>query len=649
MRIAIDNFGGIIPSKDAMSLPENAAQVAHNVDLSGGTLRPWQSVNAFSRLHDDAGDMVAGINADDIAIIPKASAVTCPEFVRQCIPWYNRVGTGYYGWVWTSAFVFVHHIDPDSGEIETQTCEYKIFPFGINYTSTGFTFQSYLWGSGPTIQSGIRYTVSGPVYQIRLYHDEVRLFRGGPDADYTFPYNATSGDSQIPDIAVPLIYPTSMSDFIYGEPEEDKGHDTPTSAATSTYQYGTLQCDDVSGPQLNKIIEAVYREEPTTWTNYRVIPGFTTVTFTFNCNYIRDRQQQSYYVQQMVDDSDRDGPESDVSSEIIIPLGKIAMLSTPLTTGYTKNRLYRSANAGSGFLKIEDVDGTTFYDDLRQSLTDDLPPSGNIPHVSVAEAVKGAVKHPAGYAVYYSGNELRPSSEWIDLERPWAVPEEYAYAFDSTIQCIALIDATVLVFTEQAVYKVHGQHPARLAIYKISDKPILDIRSLWTTHSMVGWVTEEGIVVFAGGVPQLLTSEFYRAEEWQALQPETFAARTNDKALCLFNSAELIDNLRFDLRGPRDAAISTFDSFDGTATYEWKSRIFQHKKPVSWYAARVVAEVYPIRLRLFADKLEAAEMLILDGKEVLLPRMAPARRWEVSLEGSGETRALTIASSAGEV
>ncbi len=576
--------------------------------------------NEFKRLHDDAGELVAGFDSGDIALITEASQVS--KYGNTIING-NDKGLPYLcedpeDWITVRAWYFVDYIDSD-GVAQSDWGYQTLDDVEVQRTSTGFILRGTLNKNDDTKYTfyyGTSYTITGPIYQVMLEEDEDN---GGPVEDWTFPENPTAGDSQLPAFSVPLYVSTNDRD---------------------AYQYGTLQAYDVEGIQKSGSYEVGSGYE---WVEEHLLYG--EVAMTFECNYLRNTSQRVYYVQQMVDDDDRDGPESEVSDEITVPPGQYLKLWTPLSSGFSKNKLYRSAQSDSGFALLDDVDASTYIDDFREVLTDDLPPNGNVPFDDVDEAVKGALKHPAGYAVYFDGADLRPSSEWIDTERPWACPEDYAYTFDSDIQCLALSGGTILVFTEAKVYRAHGQHPGRLALYQISNKPILDKCSLWQIGNMVGWVNEEGLCVFDGSGESLLTGDYMRADEWQALSPSSFRARTNDRTVCLFGDT----NLRFDLRGDRVDAISNFEETDGSEYFEWKSKLFRLPVASAWYAARLVADEYPVKIGFHADGRLVEEVLMLDDSDTLLPRMAKAKQWEFVIEGKHEVRSLVLATNRAEV
>lgn len=613
MKLEIDKFGGIIPGTDESGLPHNAAQTARNIDLSGGTIKPWSTTNNFTRLHDDAGNMLPGFPAASIAKISKPSKVTLTSLTSL----FNNPS----GAISITVHMYMSYIN-NNGVFAVLSKSGALTITKVTRSASGFTLHGSINPADFvfTLRKGVRYTASGPIYRVSL-SNSVAL--GGSDTALNFPETVSFGSAQLPSFSAP-IYSTAN-----GRPK---------------YQYGTLEAVDVNGPSRSGVYE-VPEPEPAdvVWltTNVTMLSG--AVQMVFECNYIRNTNERVYYVQQSVDSSGRDGPESDVSDEIIIPPGMFATLDVP---GAGTKRLFRSANSESGFALLKEFSATTYVDDFRDSLSTDLPPNGNIPHTTTALAVAGAVQHPAGYFVYFFEKDLRPSSEWIDFPRPWAVPTEYAHTFDSNISCIALAGDTILVFTQTAVYRAHGQHPGRLAIYRISDKPILNKLTLWQDGVQVGWCDIEGLNVFDGGSGQLLTGEYMRADKWNAFTPANFKAQVNDKAVCLFDGAA---NLRFDFRGDRSAAISTFTVTNGTVPAFWRSKRFGMPKPTAWYACRIVATGYPVTMRLFADGVEVAHQDILDESDRLLPRMPKAWHWEIEVETMHEVRQIALATNRREL
>ena len=691
MKIELKDFGGIIPGTDPASLPDNAAQIAQNVDLSAGTIKPWETTNEFTALHNDDGTLADGVSPDDIAILPQPDKVAIVESAKMCHPeqfvdifleiWhgYTPYGTSKCAIKCVAPFTIsnVSYTDTGvklSGKFELPAVKYQRPVWSNDYGYYNYS-SVYLGNNCPTgwLSNPGSTSYFGPFLKIGLTPTVTNGFAGGPDKTHFFPYrkpdessngstdwyhdwqtgggggNANSinlyAEEKVPSsVTAPIFFPMNWDNYSEADTEN-----SATSDNTPFYQYGVLELIDTGTlPKMyitkaGQFMFAIGDRAP----DYQGGEGMTSECwFEFSCNYTRNTRQQAVYIQQAVDSEGRDGPESDESDIVTLDPGDFLKLNPNRITGYDHS-IFRAAYGSRDFYKIGKNTGGYFYDDFMRPLTDQLPPNGALPFATATSAVRGAVKHPAGYAVYFQGNELRPSSEWIERERPWAAPKEYAYAFDSNIKRIALSGGAVLVFTERGVFTATGQHPARLSIYRISDKPMQNRLSLWQSGNMVGWVNEEGLCVYDGGSEILLTGEYYRADEWQLLNPEVFEAKVNDRSICLFGNDA---RLRFDFRGDRIRAISLFDeSEENRREFRWRSKIFQ-TPPVLWYAARIDAVSYPVLLSLYGDDGKFSEdVLVLDNNDFLLPRMQKSRSWFFELRGACEIRSVAISTNRREL
>jgi hypothetical protein len=337
-----------------------------------------------------------------------------------------------------------------------------------------------------------------------------------------------------------------------------------------------------------------------------------------------------------------------------------ALTSAKVTTASALGaNVYRSTTSDeSGFRLLgENVVDSFYYDMFIHPLKDALPPNGNIPYDStdddedrIPNAIKGSVVHPGGFSLFLDGKDLRPSSEWIDAARPWAVPEKYAMTFDSDLLCQAIAGgSTTLLFSSAKAYRVVMQDPSRPFLYEMdATMKILDKLSLWKMNDNVGWVTAEGLVVSSGGVPQILTKEYYTQELWDALSPGGFSAYCNDQAVFLLNASEAF-GLRFDLRGDQLIALTMFEDFTNKP-FRWRSKVWEYPRLITWKAARVIADDYPIVLKVFIDGEEAAEEFVMDNKAFLLPRsVSPGYRMEYEVRGRHAVRRVMLGTSMDEV
>jgi hypothetical protein len=591
MKIHLEKFGGIIPGTDPVNLPGNGAQIAKNVDLSEGTIKPWSANLSLSTYNHSGGEISeTEFSQGDKPAKPTA---TLSDLISNPI--------SMFGDITAKCWKFARG---DSGSDDTDTG--TLTKNSVTQTSTGFILHCSLPEDLTfflTMIKGQPYDLVGPLYQINIADVTAT------GQSYTFPTSLNSGASTIPAFAIPIY--------------TDAGVTTP-------FQVGTLQCVDVSTPNVTG--RHIYPGTSGTQSIY--ITG--NVDFHFECNWIRNRPIQFYYLSMDKDANGHYGPESDVSDGVLIPPGKYATIT------YEGDRLYRSASTASGFGLINEG-YSPFIENLLEAVYDELPPNGTVTWLTT----EGSIKHPAGYALYYKNDTLYPSSEWVEFPRYWAVPAEYAYTFDSNIVCLALAGGTTLVFTENGVYTATGQHPGRLTVIKISDKPIGRRENLWKEGLIVGWLNEEGLVQYDGASGRLLTGEYMRADRWADLTNiSTATCYTSDKTVCI----DTTKKLRFDFRGDRTAAISTYTVTDGSSVAVWKSKEFVMPKPVSWYACRIesTGETY---LNLIADGEEVvSDFIVPPGKEdILLPRTVKSWNWSLRVETDGEIKSITLATNRREL
>jgi hypothetical protein len=612
VKLELKQFGGIIPGTDPVNLPQNAAQTAENVDLSEGTLKPWSQYVTPRTYNHTGGEISATEFAQGSKPTP-APVATLYDLIGSNP---ENIFGDITAKVWKYARGTAGTDGTSSGVMVSKT---------VSYTPTGFVLHcefpetedppgTFVPDIRFTILKGQPYELVGPLYQI-----DIASVDATGNQSYTFPTTLSSGATVIPAFSIPLY--------------------TTLGGTISAFQVGTLQCVDISTPSVTG-----QRTDPgTTGTTTILFSG--TVDFHFECNWIRNRPQLFYYLSMAKDANDHYGPESDVSEGVLIPPGKYASIA------YQGDRLYRSASTASGFGLVKEG-SSPFIEDLTKPVLDDLPPNGTVTGLAATGSpatVDGSIKHPAGYAVYYKDATLYPSSEWVEFPRYWAVPAEYAYTFDSNITCIALAGATILVFTGDGVYAATGQHPGRLTVIKISDKPIGARTNLWKDDLIVGWLNEEGLVQYDGASGRLLTGEYMRADLWNSfLNTDEAVCKVTDKTV-LIQSPDT--NFRFDFRGDRTAAISTYTVDDGSADFIWKSKRFVMPKPMSWYACRINTTIPAavVNLKLYADGVQVVNEDVSTNEDILLPRTVKAWEWEVYVEGEDEIRSIALATNRREL
>jgi len=136
-RISLQNFAGMVPRiLDGRELPDNAAQLAENVELSTGKLQPLKVTTPFTAMHDtDTFQLKPGIGLGDIRTIPEPAAPSELSTIRICVP--NQ-------WISVSGQTSVSWIDDNGIYQDSNIYDDDLTFKSIEYTETGFIYHGTL-------------------------------------------------------------------------------------------------------------------------------------------------------------------------------------------------------------------------------------------------------------------------------------------------------------------------------------------------------------------------------------------------------------------------------------------------------------------------------------------------------------------------
>lgn len=146
------------------------------------------------------------------------------------------------------------------------------------------------------------------------------------------------------------------------------------------------------------------------------------------------------------------------------------------------------------------------------------------------------------------------------------------------------------------------------------------------------------LVLEANGVTQVdmavADGDAFRLE---ALAPLTSIGNARDWSLRLYHAGAVRELMLFSER---------LTEFDGRRIvlrrdqepWTWLDRRFIAPKVVEFSCARVVADVYPVTLRLYRDTALAATIPVANAKPFRLPRLAAIRRWSFDVVGAPESQ-----------
>ncbi len=611
-------FGGIMPRIDASELPMEAAQVARDVDLTGRNLKAIDFSAPFYSLNDGE-DMVNGIPAGEVVTITPG---TVPNVASERILSAANVTTR----LTINAYRWLSYLHPDTNEWVVAPNDAEGSIVSLVFTEYGMRIDYAVPAASFHQKAGIRYVMNGPLFQFQFA--ERSASNAGPDSAQSFPIadNLSPENAQFPQCMMPFSDSNAM---IFG-------------------YFQVVRCDHPSAPEEfydPNISEAAGVQ--------RFLPANNSTTmasFYINMNYVDNTRRRFYYVQSEVDGSDREGPPSDISQEVIVQPGERVKI-----TGSQNNRVYRSTGSREGFAALEGgakLLVSPYYDDFSSPLGQELPMYGNPPTFE-----DGNLLHPAQFGVAFKNNEV-----WFsDVYRLHVWPEEWKVKFDSDVAAIQLVGASIVVFTEGPneddgrVYMMTGSDPRYMGKHEIiSTAPMLNKLSLCKIGQSLFYVSHDGLMAVSREGAQNLTEAHFTREEWLELDPEYYSSEVANSSVFLQHEDDGV-NLRIDLN-EGIAKVSEWTVKTEIAG-EWRSRRFAFSTPVRFTAIRVLSLTYPedddtINLVIHdEDNGHNYTVPIIGPKSLRPPRMIKSRNWSFTIDvpENGEIEHVAIAGSTAEL
>lgn len=383
------------------------------------------------------------------------------------------------------------------------------------------------------------------------------------------------------------------------------------------------------------------------------------------------------YVITYVDAWGAEGPPSAATASIEVGSGGSVRLTFPsLPTGNFNFgagallRIYRTntGSATTGFQFVTELPITTadYVDaEVGGNLQEVLPSTEWIgpPDDDTATypdgPLIGLVELPNGVLAGYSGNSVYFSEPYL----PHAWPLRYRKATSAQIQGLVPIDSGLLVLTEESPYLVVGTLPAAMILAPMeSDQACVSNEGYVDMGGYALYPSPDGLVVAQGNSTDLVTSEYFTKEAWQALNPSTFRAfKYDDKYLAFYGDVADGTGLIYDPRG--EAAAFSFLNLKVNAGYqdpltdklylayiddvnawqlgefdagsalslEWTSKIFRLPKPKSYAAASCKADTYPVTLDVYAGGSLAFTLTFNDDRPRRIPGGFKNREWQLKV------------------
>ena len=354
---------------------------------------------------------------------------------------------------------------------------------------------------------------------------------------------------------------------------------------------------------------------------------------------------ETSYVYTFVSAYGEEGPPSAASTVVTtddnqtVNLSNLQTSTSKSNSNLFKKRIYRS-NTGSNTTAFQFVtelalSATTFADTSDNDQLAELIPSTF--HIGPPDddtalypdgPMKGLIPLPNGVFAGFTGKRICFSEPFL----PHAWPVAYRITLEEEIVSIAAASNGVIVGTKGTPYIVTGTDPQSMSSIRLEiGQACLNKRSMVDMGPYVIYAGPDGLIAAQGTDIQILTESQITPTQWQdSYYPSTITGflwegryvgfystgsgfggfiydpRAGANSLVNLDASALI---RGGFTDPDDSQlyliianqIKKFQASGTSLTYNWKSKEFVPPKPTSMGFAKVEAETYPVRIKVYGD------------------------------------------------
>lgn len=356
----------------------------------------------------------------------------------------------------------------------------------------------------------------------------------------------------------------------------------------------------------------------------------------------------------------KDGANITVSNLEAAPAGSF---------GINRRRIYVTQPGTGGtadfYFLLEAAIGTTSVVDDARARGDLLATQGWLPPPADAHGLIGLW---AGIFALLSGKTV-----WFSAtSAPYAYPLAYALDLLDTPVATTKWEQNLLVLTTGQPVLFQGQDPAGMSPTPLAlAQPCASARSVVAFGDGAAWASNEGLAWAGTGGQVLLTGPtaanprgLVTEAQWKALNPASMiAGRWGRLYVCSYDDGSGRKGFMID---PHDVGqglwfLSTgFDAchyddladalyvLEGTSVRRFgagaalvptaKSKEFQQTAPTAYTLAKVVANAYPVTIKVYADAVLKATMSLPDARAARIPGSGAylAETWQVEVTGAAQ-------------
>ena len=382
-----------------------------------------------------------------------------------------------------------------------------------------------------------------------------------------------------------------------------------------------------------------------------------------------------YYLMTYVDDLGVEGPPSPISDEFHrTPSLRVVVSGLSVSTDINtrKKRLYRSAagtNTGAFYFLDEIDNATTSYTDMKndsnlsEKFTEYYNPPANL---------EGLIGLPNGILCAFKDRDVWFSDQYI----PTSWNPENVTTVNYPIKALAASGNDCIVLTTGRPSIISGDAPDNMTQAELMiDQSCVASRGVARVGNTVLYPSNDGLVSITGGSSELVTKQYYKREDWQALSPSSMVATSHDGRYHAFNGTQ---GLVIDLGAPEGGLLittndeycqclysdeeydllylaqgNTIVSYDTSATpktYTWKSKEFQFERPVNPSSVRIIAANFTnTYMNFYAEGSLVHTQSFYDFLSMRIPFLRQERVWSFEIVAQDPIDAIEIATSMGDL
>ncbi|HWH83258.1 MAG TPA: hypothetical protein VNU71_13590 [Burkholderiaceae bacterium] len=398
-----------------------------------------------------------------------------------------------------------------------------------------------------------------------------------------------------------------------------------------------------------------------------VTPLIATLTTDGAGTDVGDR----FYVHTFINDLGWESAPSPPSTALNCHGGSIVALSALEAApagnyGITARRIYRTQPGTTNssallFLREIAIGSTSTTDDAR-ALQDALPTVGLRPPPA---DLHGLIALWNQMATGISGKSIL----FCEPGEIYGWPAKYDFPLVDTPIALAKWEQNLLVLTTGAPVLLQGQLPESMAEQPfINSAPCASARGVVEFKHGVAWPSNDGLAY--SGSSTLVTEGILTPRQWKLLRPSTIIASrwgrfymasyddgTGRKAF-MFDPLHPADGIWWlssgwtacwfdDLAGAlfvlEGGNVRRFDAGAALLTAKFTSKVFHQTGPRNFAWCKVIADAYPITVKVYADGALKRTRTVTNGLPFTLPGGFTAEDWQVEVwSGVGDVQSVML-------